>query len=161
MKILTEEIYCVSGKPTQRTKDYILKKLKEYGKRITRQRVVLLDIILEGRCSCCKEVYYEAIKTDSSIGIATVYRMLNLMEEIGVIQRTNSYKIEYHEDVKNKIHCRVKLDDGTSCTLSNQSLNRVLNTGLKLCGYIKNQKVEEVRIYYGDDEKKDSHWKCV
>lgn len=153
MKLLTEEIYFVNGMPTQKMKDSILKKLKEYGKRITRQRIILLDIILEGSCSCCKEIYYKAIKTDASIGIATVYRMLNLMEEIGVIQKKNICKIEYHEYGQDQIQCIVKLDDGTSCTLSNQSLNRVLDVGLKSCGYIKNQKIKEVTVCYGEEKE--------
>ena len=42
---------------TQMQKDLIIEKLKERGLRITRQRRILLDIILEGECSCCKEIY--------------------------------------------------------------------------------------------------------
>ena len=45
---------------TQMQKDLIIEKLKERGLRITRQRRILLDIILEGECSCCKEIYYRA-----------------------------------------------------------------------------------------------------
>ena len=45
---------------TQMQKDLIIEKLKERGLRITRQRMILLDIILEGECSCCKEIYYRA-----------------------------------------------------------------------------------------------------
>ena len=39
-------------------KDLIIQKLKEQGLRITKQRLILLDIILEEDCSCCKEIYY-------------------------------------------------------------------------------------------------------
>ena len=35
---------------TQMQKDLIIEKLKERGLRITRQRRILLDIILEGEC---------------------------------------------------------------------------------------------------------------
>ena len=41
-------------------KEFILKKLKENGCRITKQRIELLDIILENECSSCKENYYKA-----------------------------------------------------------------------------------------------------
>ena len=54
-------------------REEILKKLREQGCRITKQRQLLLDIILQEEYSCCKEIYYKAAKQDSSIGIATVY----------------------------------------------------------------------------------------
>ena len=43
-------------------KNYILNELKKNGYRITTQRKVLIDIILEDECSCCKEIYYRASK---------------------------------------------------------------------------------------------------
>lgn len=71
----------------------VLEKLKEKGFRTTRQRKLLIDIILENEFSSSKEIYFEAIKQDPTIGIATVYRMINALEEIGVISRKNMYKI--------------------------------------------------------------------
>ena len=61
--------------------------LQQSGKRITQQRKILLDVILNGDWECCKEIYYEAVKRDPSIGMATVYRMMTTLEEIGVIER--------------------------------------------------------------------------
>ncbi len=68
-------------------KDIVLRKLKERGHRITKQRMVLLDIILNEECSCCKEIYYKAVKRNPDIGISTVYRLVNSLEEIGAISR--------------------------------------------------------------------------
>lgn len=68
---------------TQMKRELIIQKLREQGCRITRQRRILLDIILEEECSCCKEIYYKALQKDSSIGPATVYRMVNTLESIG------------------------------------------------------------------------------
>ena len=48
-------------------KSIIISKLRERGCRITRQRRIILDIILDEDCSCCKEIYYKACKQDSSI----------------------------------------------------------------------------------------------
>ncbi len=78
---------------TQIKRDMIIQRLKEEGCRITKQRVMLLDIILEEDCSCCKEIYYKAVKMDAGIGMATVYRMINTLEKIGAINRKNMYKI--------------------------------------------------------------------
>ena len=74
-------------------KEVIIQKMKDSGCRITKQRMILLDIILEEDCSCCKEIYFKASKKDSKIGVATVYRMINSLEEIGVISRKNMFKV--------------------------------------------------------------------
>ena len=76
------------------------KVLQQNGKRITRQRKILLDVILNGKWECCKEIYYEAVKRDSSIGMATVYRMMATLEEIGVLERRSVFRMK--DDVQ---HC--------------------------------------------------------
>ena len=68
-------------------KEAIIQELKERGCRITKQRLMLLDIIMEEDYSCCKEIYYRASQLDPQIGIATIYRMVNTLEEIGAISR--------------------------------------------------------------------------
>ena len=80
-----------------REKERIIAKLKANGCRITKQRMELLDIILENRCSSCKEIFYRASRQDESIGIATVYRMVNALEEIGVFSRRIVYEPEETE----------------------------------------------------------------
>ena len=72
-------------------KDQIIKELQKSGRRVTQQRRILLDVILDGNWTCCKEIYYEASKLDPSIGRATVYRMVNTLEELGVLRRTYRY----------------------------------------------------------------------
>lgn len=78
---------------TKMQKEMIIQKLKEDGCRITKQRLMLLDVILEEDCSCCKEIYYQASRLDPGIGTATVYRMINTLERIGAISRKNMYKV--------------------------------------------------------------------
>lgn len=46
-----------------KAKEAIVQKLKASGCRITKQRLMLLDIILEENCSCCKEIYYRASRS--------------------------------------------------------------------------------------------------
>ena len=83
---------------TQMQREIVIQRLKEQGCRITKQRMVLLDIILNENCSSCKEIYYKASKIDPKIGTATVYRMINTLEEIGAISRRNMYKIDCDKD---------------------------------------------------------------
>ena len=42
--------------------------------------------------------FTEHRKQDSRIGVATVYRMINALEEIGAISRKNMYKVECTEN---------------------------------------------------------------
>ena len=76
-----------------KAKEAIVQKLKASGCRITKQRLMLLDIILEEDCSCCKEIYYKASRLDDRIGTATVYRMVNTLEEIGAISRKKTVPV--------------------------------------------------------------------
>ena len=90
----------VSYERSRMQKDMILQMLKKRGCRITKQRMMILDIILEEDCSCCKEIYYKASKLDPKIGTATVYRMINTLAEIGAISRKNMYKVSCGKDCK-------------------------------------------------------------
>ena len=142
----TEEKKTGCYRHTEMQRDLIIEKLKEKGLRITRQRKILLDIILEGECSCCKEIYYRAVKKDARIGTATVYRMVNTLEEMGAISRKNMYKVTCGDDCQLDDMCVVEFEDGTSCHLSAQKWNRVMKAGLEICGYLNNQKIAAVSI---------------
>lgn len=72
-------------------KEQIVNEFKKRGMRITQQRLTILDVILEGSWSCGKEIYYEASKRDSSIGMATVYRTLRALEEMEILSRRCQY----------------------------------------------------------------------
>ena len=49
---------------TEMQKEIVISRLRERGCRITRQRMILLDIILGEECSSCKEIYYKAAQQD-------------------------------------------------------------------------------------------------
>ena len=130
-------------------KEQIIEKLKENGCRITKQRLMLIDIILENDCSSCKEIFYKASKADSKIGVATVYRMINALEEIGAISRKNMYRVECSDECAQPDGCEIILDDNTTCHLSPLKWNKVVQEGMKRCGYLKEQKVAGIRLQNG------------
>lgn len=66
-----------------REKEEILHLLRKRGFRVTKQRELILDIVFEHECASCKEIYYQAIQRDPGIGMATVYRMVNTLTDIG------------------------------------------------------------------------------
>lgn len=125
-------------------KETIIQKLKEQGCRITKQRLMLIDIILGEDCSCCKEIYYKATKKDANIGTATVYRMVNTLEEIGAISRKSLYTVNCDDNCMEAKGCTIELEDDTVIELTPQKWTQIIETGLTACGYVKAQKVKAV-----------------
>ena len=74
-------------------KDEIIERLKENGCRITKQRKILIDIILENDCASCKEIFYKASQEDDRIGVATVYRMINALEKAAQADVISSWRM--------------------------------------------------------------------
>ena len=145
-------------------RDLIVQQLREAGCRITKQRLVVLDIILNGDPSCVKEIYREAVKVDKNIGSATVYRMVNTLEEIGVINRKNMYQVdcslcENHcpdEDcdttcpggscVAYETNVVVTLDDDSKIVLNRDELKNLLYEGLKATGRIGDHSIKRLAM---------------
>ncbi|MBR1390841.1 MAG: transcriptional repressor [Lachnospiraceae bacterium] len=127
-------------------KEIVLQRLRERGCRITKQRQTLLDVILEEDCTSCKEIYYKANMQDAAIGAATVYRMVNLLEDIGAFSRKNMYKISCPMDCEKENACRIEFEDDTVCQLNAQSWYRVISEGLKACGYGNGKKITSVMV---------------
>lgn len=73
--------------------DEAIKLLRRDGYRITNQRRVLLKLIIDNEYSSCKEIYYAARSIDDKVGIATVYRTIQLLETIGLIRKEMIVKI--------------------------------------------------------------------
>ena len=129
---------------TQMQKEIVIQRLREQGCRITKQRLMLLDVILNEDCSCCKEIYYRAAEVDPGIGAATVYRMVNLLEEIGAISRKNMYKIACGSGCEVENACIIEFDDDTVVELSAKKWHQVIKAGLVACGYPSDLNVRSV-----------------
>ena len=145
-------------------RDIIIQQLRDSGCRITKQRLTILDIILNGDPSCVKEIYREAVKKDKNIGSATVYRMVNTLEEIGVINRKNMYQVDCSnctalcEDADCDSACPggsciacetnivVTLDDESKIVISKEELKDLLYAGLKAKGRINDQKISRLAM---------------
>ncbi len=129
---------------TNMQKDMIVQKLRDRGCRITKQRLMLLDIILEEDCSSCKEIFYKASKIDKSIGSATVYRMINTLEDIGAISRKNMYRIACGTEDCTEKACCVTFEDGSILELTGKEWNSVIRSGLAAEGFKNNVKILRV-----------------
>ena len=129
----------------QMQKVMIQQKMKELGCRITKQRIIILDVILSENCTSCKEIYYLALKEDPGIGTATVYRMVNLLEEIGAISPGKRYEITCTPAPQENVIC-AELDDDSVVRLSGKDLNSVIQEGLKACGDLGQRNVVSVSV---------------
>ena len=76
------------------TKALIIQRLRREGCRITRQREQILDVILDEECATIKEIYNKSRKLDASVGFATVYRMVSLLEQVIVFNYEELDKLE-------------------------------------------------------------------
>lgn len=74
-------------------KEQIVERFKRSGKRITRQRQIIFEVILEKDWINCKEVYFEASRMDPTIGLSTVYRTMRTLEEVGVLKCGYRYAV--------------------------------------------------------------------
>lgn len=115
----------------QDRKQWILEEMKRQRLRITNQRRVVIDVILEKNCSSCKEILYEANRIDSSIGIATVYRMVKTLEELEIIDRKDIYRIEEGEE--NPLNgLELELKNSKRLHLSKEDVKAALHLWLRM-----------------------------
>ncbi|MBQ8666454.1 MAG: transcriptional repressor [Lachnospiraceae bacterium] len=75
------------------TGSQVIEEMRKKGCRITKQRKLIVDIIMNNEFTSCKEIYYRVIKEDPTIGMATVYRMINQLEEMNVIRRIERIEV--------------------------------------------------------------------
>lgn len=81
----SDPIYTVSSL----TED-TLRKLEASGLRMTVQRRHIIDILTNSQCTSPKELWYEAKQYVPDLGIATVYRLINRLEQIGVLSKARN-----------------------------------------------------------------------
>ena len=126
----------------------IMNRLRQAGCRITKQRKIILYIILQEECTCCKEIYFLAARKDPNIGMATIYRMINLLEEMGALKRKRAYRICDEETMVNI--CSIRLDDHTNVRLDGEKLRQVIESGMESCGYLHNRRVRSISVERGE-----------
>lgn len=138
---------------TEMKKELILERLKEKGFRLTSQREILIDIILQEQCTSCKEIYYKALKMDSQIGIATVYRMINILEEINAINRQNMYKLICSQEVASDNVCIIELENNIIYHLTSKEWYEVVKKGLEVLGYNHKSTIRAITVKECHDKR--------
>ena len=134
----------------------IKEKLKIEGYKLTTQRMAILNIIIENKDEhLSSEEIYDFVKVDhSEIGIATVYRTLQLFEKLVIVYRLNfddgfnRYELNMDSDSHQHHHLicldcgsitEVKLDllENLEAGIERETEFKIENHNVKFFGYCK------------------------
>ena len=115
--------------------DATLRKLEAGGLRMTVQRRHIIEILTSSQCTSPKELWYEAKQYVPDLGIATVYRLINRLEQIGVISKTRNLGMQNVEPVLGS----VTDEGGRKLNISSLKLTDIVKQGMIAKGLISSQ----------------------
>ena len=131
-----DSVYSQIGDLTEET----LQKLDKSGLRMTVQRRHIIDILTKSQCSSPKELWYEARQYVPDLGIATVYRLINRLEQIGVLAKNRNLGINR---VQPKLGVISNAQGQVVRSRMPLQLTELVRLGLISCGVIgNNNKIE-------------------
>ena len=137
----------------------LLKKCTDAGIRMTAQRALIIETLLESDDHPdADRVYRRAVDRDQSISLPTVYRALNLFEGAGIIKKINMNdgKARF-EPVRNDHDHLIDADNGHIHEFQNQELKQILDSIAKEMGY----EVIEHRIEIVGRRSGESNCDCI
>lgn len=79
---------------------HAIERLREAGRRVTPERELLLRIIHRNPHLDATEIYRIAKEEQPRIGLATVYRTLNLLKDLGVVRACELGETHRHYEVQ-------------------------------------------------------------
>jgi len=102
-------------------------KCVEAGLKMTGQRRVILKVLSESTDHPSVETVYERAKAaDSSISIATVYRTLNLLDELNLVQRHDFNEPQARFEINMEHHHHlVDLESGEVIEFQNEEIEHL------------------------------------
>lgn len=142
-------------------------KLQESGYKLTKQRQMVWEIILKnmGQHLNTEEIFNEAHKKSPKIGVATIYRTLQLFEKIGLVQHISldggrrRYQISNPEEKHDHHHliCQIcgEVIDGKEDMLDFCEENIFLKEEFRVTNYSINFFGICKRCLYNLEEKKN------
>lgn len=125
-------------------KNQIVEELKSKGHRITFQRRLILDTILSNETLMIKEVYYNVRKKDRSIGLATVYRFIKILQEAGIIDENEKFTFANVDDNVECGDCSVTLQNGEVVSINCCELYSAVKNILVNKGYNDDLKIDSI-----------------
>lgn len=122
--------------------------LKEKGFRLTNQRRIILEVFYENIYSHmdAKELWMKVQEKDSNIGIATVYRTIGLMNDLGIIINVGD-KYEILTEEKKGIYSHLICKNCNEVIGVRERLNIKEKLDLLMENYKFNMEEIELNIY--------------
>ena len=131
-----DSVYRQVGDLTEDT----IRKLEQSGLRMTVQRRHIIDILTKSQCTSPKELWFEAKQYVPDLGIATVYRLINRLEQIGVLTKNRNLGINR---VQPKLGVITNVQGQPIPVRTPVQLSELIRLGLISCGVIgNNNKIE-------------------
>ena len=88
-----------------------IERLREAGRRVTPERELLVRIINRNPHLDATEIYRIAKEKQPRIGLATVYRTLNLLKDLGVVRACELGETHRHYEVRQDDHLHLVCSD--------------------------------------------------
>lgn len=133
--------------------EILKKRLREKGFKLTPQRKSILDVIIanEGKHLSAEEIYELVRINCPDIGLATVYRTMQILDEIGLVYKHNfddgRSRYEFNQDEDHQHHHLICMNCGKVVEVEEDLLEQleheveskynfsVTNHNLKFFGY--------------------------
>ncbi len=92
-------------------KSSAIERLRAAGKRLTPERELLVRVIGRNPHLDATEIYRIAKERQPRIGLATVYRTLNLLKDLGVVRACELGEAHLHYEVQEEDHLHLVCSD--------------------------------------------------
>jgi len=111
--------------------DDLASRLAERGYRLTPQRMMVMDAIMDSTHHIsAEEIYAQVVKKYPHVNISTVYRTMELLKRLGLVMETDmgSGRLRYHPVHRGHHHHLVCQECGTIIDLDDSLLHPLQNT---------------------------------
>ncbi|KKY00568.1 Fur family transcriptional regulator [Paraclostridium benzoelyticum] len=126
--------------------DYLKKVISKSGHKVTTQKLLILEVLINNSHHLSAKDIYDKLK-QKNIGLATIYRSLNLFIALNIIKKVEIDNITYYEMKifsQNPFHIHFKCSKcGSIIDINNKDIN------INYIGIIR--KVEEEENFVIDD----------
>ncbi|MGL5650641.1 MAG: Fur family transcriptional regulator [Paraclostridium sp.] len=106
--------------------DYLKKVISKSGYKVTTQKILILEVMLNDSNHLSAKDIHDKLK-QKNIGLATIYRSLNLFIELNIIKKVEIDNITYYEMKifsKNPFHIHFKCSKcGSIIDINNKDIN--------------------------------------
>jgi len=112
----------------------IVRKLSEYGYRLTPQRLMIVSAIENSNAHIsAEEIYAQVVAKYPHVNISTVYRTLELLKQLGLVTETSfgEGRLRYHPVRDGHHHHLVCIECGTVINLEESLLSSLEGTLLR------------------------------